>query len=138
MKKEMRAALLMGLVIFAASGLSQDMSKPAWRGRVESENGVPVVKNPADPVFGARPLELAEDLTLGNDSDKNLFFYKIRAVKTDRDGNILVLDSGNFRIQVFDKNGRFIRTVGRQGQGPAEFQLRECKENCVNLLEKVE
>jgi len=123
MKKKIRAAMFMGFVIFAALGLSQDTSKPAWRGRVESENGIPVVKNPADPVFGVRPLELAEDLTLGNDSDKNLFFYKVRAVKTDRDGNILVLDSGNFRIQVFDKNGRFIRTMGRQGQGPAEFQL---------------
>jgi hypothetical protein len=115
--------ILTGLLILAGMGLSQDTSKPAWRGRVESENGIPVVKNPADPVFGVQPLELAEDLTLGNDSDKNLFFYKVRAVKTDRDGNILVLDSGNFRIQVFEKNGRFIRSMGRQGQGPAEFQL---------------
>lgn len=123
MKKGIWAMVFMGIVVFAASGLSQDTSKPAWRGRVETENGIPVVKNPPDPVFGVRPLELAEDLTLGNDSDKNLFFYKIRAVKSDRDGNILVLDSGNFRIQVFDKNGRFIRTMGRQGQGPAEFQL---------------
>ncbi|MGA2534174.1 MAG: 6-bladed beta-propeller [Candidatus Aminicenantales bacterium] len=115
--------ILAGLLILAGVGLSQDPSKPAWRGRVETQNGIPVVKNPADPVFGVRPLDLAEDLTLGNDSDKNLFFYRIRAVKTDRDGNIFVLDSGNFRIQAFDKNGRFIRSMGRQGQGPAEFQL---------------
>jgi 6-bladed beta-propeller len=116
-------ATLTGLLIIAGMGLSQDASKPAWRGRVEAENGIPVVRNPADPVFGVRPLDLAEDLTLGNDSDKNLFFYRIRAVKTGRDGDIFVLDSGNFRIQVFDKNGRFIRSMGRQGQGPAEFQL---------------
>ena len=123
MNKKIREAMFMGFVILAALGFSQDTSKPAWRGRVEYENGIQVVKNPADPVFGVRPLELAEDLTMGNDSDKNLFFYRIRAVKTDRDGNIFVLDSGNFRIQVFDKNGRFIRSMGRQGQGPAEFQL---------------
>lgn len=123
MNKKIGAAMFMGFVVLAAFGLSQDTPKPVWRGRVETENGIPVVKNPSDPVFGVRPLDLAEDLTLGNDSDKNLFFYRIRAVKIDRGGNIFVLDSGNFRIQVFDNNGRFIRTMGRQGQGPAEFQL---------------
>jgi hypothetical protein len=54
MKTKTRTSMFVSFVILAASCLSQDMSKPTWRGRVESENGIPVVKNPADPVFGTQ------------------------------------------------------------------------------------
>jgi len=31
------------------------------------------------------------------------------------------LDSKNYRIQVFDKSGKFVHTIGKKGQGPGEF-----------------
>jgi hypothetical protein len=40
----------------------------------------------------------------------------------DSEGNMLVLDSGYFRIQKYDKEGKYLRTIGRQGQGPGEFE----------------
>jgi hypothetical protein len=42
-------------------------------------------------------------------------------VDTDAAGNILVLDRGDPRIQVFDPEGTYLRTMGREGQGPGEF-----------------
>ena len=52
-------------------------------------------------------------------------FYLPEDVKVGSNGDIYVLDSGNHRIQVFDKNGRFIRSIGRFGQGPGEFNRPE-------------
>lgn len=40
---------------------------------------------------------------------------------TTRENNILVADSHNNRIQVFDKTGQFVRSVGTYGTGEGEF-----------------
>ncbi len=117
-------SFVIALSISLASGAArQAKPAPAWQGTIVSENGLEVVKNPAEPQFGTLALDLAEDLSLESETDKNLSFYRIRSVRVDRDGNIFVLDAGNFRIQVFDRNGRFVRSIGRQGQGPGEFQF---------------
>jgi len=41
----------------------------------------------------------------------------------DRGDLIYVADSGNNRVQVFDPNGRLIRTLGRKGKGEGEFSI---------------
>jgi hypothetical protein len=44
-----------------------------------------------------------------------------QAVTFDRADNLYVLDSGNFRVLVFDRAGRFVREIGKQGNGPGEL-----------------
>ena len=45
-------------------------------------------------------------------------------VAFDSSGNIFVTDGyGNSRVVKFDKNGKFIKTWGRKGNGPGEFNL---------------
>ncbi|NPV83142.1 MAG: 6-bladed beta-propeller [Candidatus Aminicenantes bacterium] len=44
------------------------------------------------------------------------------AVDADDSGNIYVLDRKAAQIKVFDPQGQFIRSLGRHGQGPGEFQ----------------
>jgi hypothetical protein len=41
--------LILGLVIIC-SAFGQD--KPVWKGKIEYENGVKVIKNPLEPLFG--------------------------------------------------------------------------------------
>jgi len=39
-----------------------------------------------------------------------------------RDGTVLVIGSYSTSIKVFDRGGRFLRTLGREGDGPGEFR----------------
>ena len=100
--------------------------KTDWKGKIEIEDGVKVIKNPGEPLYGEIKLELEEDLSIGNEEDKNYLFYRLRDIQVDTDGNIYVLDSGNRRLQVFDKNGKYLRTIGKRGQGPGEFNAPTC------------
>ncbi|MDH5466482.1 MAG: 6-bladed beta-propeller [Candidatus Aminicenantes bacterium] len=97
-----------------------------WKGKIEYENGVKIIQNPGDPLYGEIKFELEEDLCIGNENDENFLFYRIRDIQVDTDGNIYVLDSGNHRLQVFDKNGKYLRTIGKRGQGPGEFNTPLC------------
>ena len=99
-----------------------DDQKAGWKGQVEEEDGVKVIKNPQDPLYGEIKLELELDLSIGGDvADENYIFYSIREVEVDEQGNIYVLDSRQCRIQIFDKDGKYLQTIGRKGEGPGEF-----------------
>ena len=67
--------------------------------------------------------ELIEDLVIGGDSsDPDGTFYRPTDVLAAANGNIFVVDSGNARIQMFGSDGRFLKSLGQEGQGPGEFQ----------------
>lgn len=39
------------------------------------------------------------------------------------DGTLVVSETGDAHVKVFDRNGRFLRRIGRNGQGPGEFRV---------------
>ena len=45
-----------------------------------------------------------------------------RAVAVDPVGRLFVVDGGPLVIKVFDANGTFVRSIGREGAGPGEFR----------------
>jgi hypothetical protein len=45
----------------------------------------------------------------------------VRSLAFDAQDNLYVLDSGNFRVLVFDADGTFVRQIGKQGEGPGEI-----------------
>jgi len=108
--------ILMSLTIGGSAG-----QNPQWKGKIETVDGVKVVRNPNEPLFGDIKLDLEEDLKIGNPDDENYLFYRVRGIDIDNEGNIYVADMSNFRVQKFDKNGKYLLTFGRQGQGPGEF-----------------
>jgi len=98
--------------------------KAAWKGKIETENGVKVVKNPTEPVFGEFAFQLQEDLSIGgNPNNDNYYFPKGASLSVDDQGNLYVTDMGNVRIQKYDKTGKYVQSIGRKGQGPGEFQF---------------
>jgi hypothetical protein len=65
---------------------------------------------------------LKEDLRIGVESGaENLIFGSVADIGLDASGNIFILDWQGKRVQVFDSQGKFLRSiVGKQGQGPEE------------------
>jgi len=112
------AALTVG--VLALAGQTQ---KSDWKGKILTEDGVRVVVNPVEPIYGRIKLDLEEELRIGKDGDEPTQFFRIMDVGVDPSGRIYVVDARNFRVQVFDPSGAFLRTIGRQGQGPGEFEL---------------
>jgi hypothetical protein len=116
----MLAVCFLVSLVFLGANQSQN---PQWKGTIEEEDGVKVIKNPREPLYGEITFDLEEDLSIGNETDDNYLFYTVLDIDVDSDNNIYVVDERNFRIQEFDKSGKYLRTIGRKGQGPGEFEL---------------
>jgi hypothetical protein len=92
--------------------------------KVETKDGVRLVHNQGRGIWGKSPdLTLEKIRTLGDIEalDENVTFYMPQDIALDPEGNLYVLDTGNHRIQKFSPKGNFLTTIGREGQGPGEF-----------------
>jgi len=92
-----------------------------WKGTIEKVNDVIVVKNPKEPMYGEDIFSLEEELSIGEEGREGYIFSQIRSVAVDEDDRIYVLDSKEAHIKIFDRNGNYIKTIGRLGQGPGEI-----------------
>lgn len=92
-----------------------------WKGTIEYRDGIKVVQNPEEPLYGHLRLDLEKDLSLGSEEDEVYMFYRVEGLGVDSEGNIYVLDAGNHRIQKYDSEGNHLQTIGRKGQGPGEL-----------------
>lgn len=71
-------------------------------------------------------LEFKELFRLGDNTNNNQSFFLVYNPQIDDDRNLYVDDHGNNRVQVFNRNGEFIHTIRKPGQGPGEYmQLGE-------------
>ncbi len=76
--------------------------------------------NPDRPKKGHWDLQMKkmwEIETAGND-----VFGDIQEIDITPDGKVYILDAKNFKIFIFDKDGKFISAFGRRGEGPGEIR----------------
>lgn len=100
-----------------------DIVQAQWQGNIESEEGIKVIHNPREPLYGKIQFELEEDLTISSEQQNDDYmFYRVKGMTVDSEDNILFIDLSNFRILVFDKKGTPVRSIGRQGQGPGDLE----------------
>jgi hypothetical protein len=117
-------AVCLGILEGLTPAMTSDQAK--WKGTIVKEGDVTVVKNPKEPVYKIPPLELREDYVLGGEAAEGKYVLSHPYdMAVDAGENLYVVDAGERNLKVFDKNGQFIKTIGRPGQGPGEFQFPE-------------
>jgi hypothetical protein len=81
----------------------------------------------ANSPLGIGGYSLTPALTIGGPDaiDEAQFYEKFGQVRMDAaaNGDIYVLDSGNIRVQIFDKSGAPKQSIGAEGEGPGEFKM---------------
>lgn len=55
--------------------------------------------------------------------DENQFFRFPTDIKIGKDGLVYIVDSGNNRVQVFDRAGSHKKSIGKAGRGPQDLLL---------------
>jgi len=103
LEEQMRSAILVLFVLLSTPVRAQPTS--ALPGRDRPLTGEPSVL-----------------FSLGQEEGESWeLLSNVSGVDFDGAGNLFVLDAGNQRVLVFDRRGRFVRSIARRGGGPGEL-----------------
>jgi hypothetical protein len=58
----------------------------------------------------------------GGDDEEDVLFGVLSSVAVDDEGTVYALDMQLSQVNVFDRDGNLLRTIGREGEGPGEFR----------------
>ncbi len=93
---------------------------------VSTENGVIHAWTNNGPKYDEPLFTYESVLTLKQDPlVEESLLMSVRGMTMDRAGNVYVVDGRNYRIAVYDNEGNYVRSFGRQGSGPGEFRSIE-------------
>ncbi len=111
--------VLLWMILIFASPVQQ---KAVWKGTIEEIQGVTVVKNPKEPMYAKDVFLVEEELSIGEEGKGDEYFFSdARDIAVDEKGKLYILDIYEAHIKVFDKTGKYIKTIGNKGQGPGEM-----------------
>jgi len=93
---------------------------------IEKVNGVTYVRNPKQGLWdsgGKAKIRLVQEVQIGKlDGQEEYLFVYISDVAVNGKGDIYIADRQLNEVRKFDREGRYLLTIGRKGQGPGEFQ----------------
>lgn len=120
------ARLLLAVTMATAMASCESESRTLTPTRETLPNGAVLVRYPGLPAIdsvGPLVTEAQVDLQIGSltGDDLNLIFGDIRGIQAATDGTIYVLDFQAAEVRAFDPEGRYLRTVAREGEGPGEI-----------------
>ena len=110
MKAKSSSILLVILFVLVIPVISHQ--EAGWKGKIEYENGIQVIKNPNEPQYGEISLELEEDLVIEDRDGKDYYFQWLCDVNVDSKGTIYILDRQQHKGYIFDKLGNYMKAIG--------------------------
>jgi hypothetical protein len=119
-----RSGILAAMMTVALTACSAGEADPGWAGSVDTlATGQVVVRNPATPLWtDSDRWSVVEELRLGTIEDIGPeMFGRVLDFELDPLNRIWVFEGQAQELRVFDSTGRHVRTIGREGEGPGEF-----------------
>jgi hypothetical protein len=107
---------------FALLLLLTPTAQADWKGQEADKDGVLHIMNPAEPAEAARTLSPEQLWQVGGDDDSDVMFGVLTQITSDRAGNIYLLDAQLHEVMIFSPDGEYVRSIGREGEGPGEFR----------------
>ncbi|MBN2246211.1 MAG: 6-bladed beta-propeller [Candidatus Aminicenantes bacterium] len=124
MNRRIRLVLLLFTLCVFVLSMGCQKQDSAWKGTISEEDGVTVVKNPKEPMYGVDVFSLVEELAITDEAGgEECIFSNIIAIDIDETGRIYILDYRDAHVYIFDTDGTYIKTFGRKGQGPGELNM---------------
>jgi hypothetical protein len=112
--------LLLALLCACAVVWSNPVSVRAGEARETTRDGILYVENPSRPAESPSTLQPVERWRIGGDEDEDVVFGVIDGVAADAD--VYLLDIQLSEVLVYTADGEYVRTIGREGEGPGEFR----------------
>ncbi len=113
---------LCAAIALAVTACAESPAPTSWEVERVAVGDTTVVRTVAGQAWRGG-VELVEDVTIGVlEGPPELTFGSISRIAEAPDGGVYVLDAQAIQIRQYDRNGEFVRDIGREGQGPGEYQ----------------
>ena len=84
--------------------------------------GASKTEKPLAEIYKSGTVQFISELTIDDTSlPEDTFFESTVDIKCDNNGYVYICDYKANNIKKFDSSGKYIKTIGRKGQGPGEF-----------------
>lgn len=119
------SSTIIAALAFCVGGCRSEDHRAVPQLTTRDSSGVEIAEIAGDP-WSAPPwasLDTANATRIEPDESRpETLFGRVRGTLRLADGRIAVLDVGRYAVQIFAPDGTLIRSIGRQGQGPGEFE----------------
>src|SRR5262245_54502295 len=94
----------------------------AGNARPAQAQEVRTIRSTEPPAWGTT-VRLVPEVRVGEvDGDEKYLFGRIRNVAIGKDNALIVADDKTPILRMYDAKGKFVRDIGRSGEGPGEYR----------------
>jgi hypothetical protein len=126
-KMKIRASAIPVVLFFIiiTNSVAQKIRNPSeGKTLIQNANTPRIINNSNDPIYKNGVITFENDLTIGGSEESPEYTLgMIISIETDDQGNIYICDIKFGTVKVYDSHGKYLRSIGRRGQGPGEFQI---------------